>query len=67
MSEPQLAPAPADTEQAARVLSALAKAGYRRSCSIEMRVPEALPLDTLEQCVARLTAAARSAQGDEGA
>jgi sugar phosphate isomerase/epimerase len=67
MSEPQLAPAPADTEQAARVLSALAKAGYRRSCSIEMRVPEALPLDTLEQCVVRLTAAARSAQGDEGA
>ena len=61
MSEPHLAPAPADIEQAARVLSALSTAGYGRSCSIEMRTPPSDPLGILDQSVARLAEAARRA------
>lgn len=40
VSEPQLAPAPADPDRLAPVLAALAAAGYSRAVSIEMKRPE---------------------------
>jgi sugar phosphate isomerase/epimerase len=58
MSEPDLAAAPADIDQAARIFCALAKPGYRQWISIEMRAPESMPLKILEQSVARLARAA---------
>lgn len=67
MSEPELAPAPAEMEQAARVLSALSVAGYRGSCSIEMRAPEVSPLGILDEAVARLAGAAKLAGEGRGA
>jgi sugar phosphate isomerase/epimerase len=63
MSEPDLAPAPADMMAAARVLSAMSAAGYAGWYSIEMRTPPADPLAIVEQSVARLVAAARQAGG----
>lgn len=61
MSEPFLAPSPADPEQAAIVLSALAAADYSGWVSIEMkRVPED-PLGSLRGAVGRLLEAKRIA------
>ena len=40
VSEPQLAPAPADATDLAQVLAALQHAGYRRAVSIEMKRPQ---------------------------
>lgn len=62
VSEPDLAPAPADVAQAARAFSALNRAGYAGWCSIEMKSPVAAPLDNLSGSVDRLLAAAASAR-----
>lgn len=59
MSEPYLAPAPADPEQAASVLAALRLAGYCRSVSIEMKRPEA-GLSEVGASLTKLSAAART-------
>jgi len=56
LSEPGLAPAPADPEQAARAIRALEAAGYDRWYSIEMAAT-ATPLADLEAAVGRLRAA----------
>lgn len=58
MSEPDLAPAPADIDQATRIFCALARSGYQHWTSIEMRAPESRPLDLLDHSVAKLTRAA---------
>jgi len=57
-SEPQLAPAPADAKQAARVFQALAPTGYAGWYSIEMRAVQEDRLGVLEAHVERLVAAA---------
>lgn len=62
LSEPDLAPAPADSAQAARVLSAMADAGYTGWYSIEMKAPEG-GLAELEKSLDRLLMAAMSAYG----
>lgn len=59
MSEPGLAPAPADPGQAAQVIAALAAEGYDRAVSIEMKAVPGDGLRTLTDCVARLAGAAR--------
>lgn len=56
VSEPLLAPAPARAEDAARVLAALARIGYSRAVSIEMKRDEA-GLDALAAALDRLAAA----------
>lgn len=62
ISEPHLAPAPADAAQAARVLRALDKAGYRGWCSIEMAAgPQ--PLADLRAAIRRAQAAMALAGG----
>lgn len=58
VSEPDLAPAPARSDQAARVIAALSRCGYPGWCSIEMKAAPAAPLVALERSVARLLAAA---------
>ena len=63
MSEPDLAPAPADVMEAARVFSALSRVGYAGWCSIEMRAPPLEPLRLLEASVARLVEAAEAGRG----
>lgn len=56
VSEPELAPAPADPEALAPVLGSLARAGYARAVSIEMkRPPEGLA--AVRRAVAGLVAA----------
>lgn len=56
VSEPELAPAPADPEALAPVLGSLARAGYARAVSIEMkRPPEGLA--AVRRAVAGLAAA----------
>lgn len=57
LSEPQLAPAPARAGDAARVLAAMAAAGYAGWFSIEMKAPEG-GLATVEAALARLWEAA---------
>lgn len=54
LSEPQLAPAPADAREAAAVIEAVAGAGYGRWISIEMK---AAGLAALEAALGRLAAA----------
>lgn len=56
VSEPQLAPAPAEAQAFAPVLSALAAAGYDRAVSIEMKRAER-GLEALAESLARLTQA----------
>ena len=56
ISEPHLAPAPADAGQAGRVLRALNSAGYRGWCSIEMAA-EPQPLAALHDAIVRAQAA----------
>ena len=53
-SEPYLAPAPADSGQAQRVLSAMTAVGYQRWYSIEMKAVPERELDALELALARL-------------
>lgn len=62
VSEPDLAPAPADVAQAARAFSALTRAGYAGWCSIEMKAPPTDGLETLSRSVDRLLAAAELAR-----
>jgi len=61
ISEPNLDPAPARADQAARVMTAMDGAGYRGWFSIEMKARPEHGLDALEASVARLVAAAASA------
>lgn len=56
VSEPGLAPAPADPAQAARAIAALREAGYTGWYSIEMAAT-ATPLEDLAAAVARLNSA----------
>ena len=56
ISEPFLAPSPADPAQAARVLRKLSSSGYDRAVSIEMRRPED-GLTGVEMALTRLTQA----------
>lgn len=56
ISEPQLAPAPADTDQAVRVLRALKSAGYKHWTSIEMKADPS-GLQPLQAAIDRLRAA----------
>lgn len=60
-SEPQLAPAPADATQAARVLRTLQEAGYVRAVSIEMKAAPETPIDAIAAAVGRLGQARRLA------
>jgi sugar phosphate isomerase/epimerase len=61
VSEPELAPAPADPAALAPVLRALNAAGYTKAVSIEMkRPPEGL--SALRACAARLAEARRQAE-----
>ncbi|MBB4858147.1 sugar phosphate isomerase/epimerase [Novosphingobium chloroacetimidivorans] len=62
VSEPHLAPAPADPAQAARAIRALQDAGYAGWFSIEMAATST-PLDDLAASVARLQAALTLAGG----
>ncbi|MFG1204896.1 sugar phosphate isomerase/epimerase family protein [Xanthobacter aminoxidans] len=57
LSEPQLAPAPARPEQAARVIRAMGAAGYAGWFSVEMKAPPD-GLAGVEATLERLTAAA---------
>lgn len=58
MSEPHLAPAPAETGDAARVLLALSRAGYDRWVSIEMKAVAGEEIAVLAAAASRLVAAA---------
>jgi sugar phosphate isomerase/epimerase len=58
ISEPNLDPAPARADQAARVMTAMTGAGYTGWFSIEMKARPEPGLDALEACVARLVTAA---------
>jgi sugar phosphate isomerase/epimerase len=53
-SEDQLSPAPADPDQAARVMGVMTAAGYRGWYSIEMRTPPEKPLAVLERSIGTL-------------
>lgn len=65
ISEPNLDPAPARVDQAARVMTAMTEAGYRGWFSIEMKARPEPGLDALEASVARLvTAAATTVQAN---
>ena len=57
-SEPNLEPAPANTDDAERVFATLERIGYQGWCSIEMKAQTEAPLAALEAAVARLLAAA---------
>ncbi|MFO6445682.1 sugar phosphate isomerase/epimerase family protein [Erythrobacter sp. NE805] len=61
VSEPHLAPAPADPATLAPVLHALSAAGYARAVSIEMKRPEG-GLAEVRAAVTRLSQAARAAE-----
>lgn len=61
ISEPQLAPAPADAGQAAHALRALRDAGYEGWYSIEMKPGIPDPLDALRHSLDKLRLAAREA------
>lgn len=66
VSEPELAPAPADAAALVPVLQGLAAAGYAKAVSIEMkRSPQGLA--DLRGAAARLVAAHTAAQRSEGA
>jgi sugar phosphate isomerase/epimerase len=54
VSEPQLAPAPADAAQAASVLRALDGAGYGGAVSIEMKAAPDTPVERMAAAVGRL-------------
>ena len=61
ISEPQLAPAPADPQTASQILGAMSAAGYGGWFSIEMKAP-AGGLDDLDQALSRLSAAVEMAK-----
>lgn len=58
VSEPDLAPAPADPNRLAPVLSGLAQQGYKKAVSIEMRRPQS-GLEGVRSSIAELANAAR--------
>ena len=64
ISEPNLAPAPADTDAAAAVMTAMADSGYGRWFSIEMKAGAGLA--ALSGALERLTGAARLASRSIG-
>lgn len=66
VSEPELAPAPAQPEQLSPVLSGLDAHGYTKAVSIEMRRPQS-GLDGVRSSIAGLAKAARSARQQEQA
>lgn len=66
VSEPDLAPAPADAGALVPVLRALRKAGYAKAVSIEMKRP-AQGLADVRRAVARLVEADTAAHQTEGA
>jgi sugar phosphate isomerase/epimerase len=57
LSEPQLAPAPADIDSARGIVAAVTRAGFDGWFSIEMRRPEENALITVEAAIARGVAA----------
>lgn len=61
VSEPDLAPAPAETAPLVPVIRALRNAGYAKAVSIEMKRPEG-GLEDVRQAAARLAAAHQSAE-----
>lgn len=61
VSEPQLAPAPADAAALAPVLKALRRAQYAKAISIEMKRPEGAMTD-VEGALSRLVEAARMSE-----
>jgi len=61
ISEPQLAPAPADPQTASLILSTMSAAGYTGWYSIEMKAP-AGGLADLDQALSRLSAAVEMAK-----
>ncbi len=63
VSEPHLAPAPADAATLAPLLEGLAAAGYARAISIEMKRPEG-GLPEVRSAVGRLAAAHRGPQAE---
>lgn len=65
LSEPQLAPAPADPLTASRILRSMRGAGYEGWFSIEMRAPPG-GLDDLDRALTRLGAAVALATGQDG-
>lgn len=67
LSEPDLAPAPAVPEQAARVLASMMDAGYRGWYSIEMKAPAEGGLAALEGAVAHLLSAVALVAKTKGA
>lgn len=66
VSEPALAPAPADAAALVPVLRGLGRAGYARAISIEMKRPEG-GLAEVQRCAARLAQAAATAAGAQTA
>lgn len=62
LSEPHLAPSPARPEQAARVMAAMAAAGYDGWYSIEMKAPDG-GLAAVDASLEHLVSAARIAEG----
>lgn len=64
LSEPNLAPAPARPEQAARVIRAMEAAGYKGWFSVEMKAPQD-GLAGVEAAIERLTAAAALAEAEK--
>jgi sugar phosphate isomerase/epimerase len=64
LSEPDLAPAPAHPRQAARVLSAMSRAGYTRWYSIEMKPSGEPGLSEVEAAIDRLLLGVRSVLHD---
>ncbi|MBE1283556.1 MAG: TIM barrel protein [Rhodobacteraceae bacterium] len=63
VSEPHLAPAPADADQFATVLQSLTQAGYSGAVSIEMLAGKPDPIPVLGGALDRLTAARKLVQG----
>lgn len=62
ISEPNLSPAPASVNQAARVIAAMQATNYRGWFSIEMRCPDDDPLGAIKQSLHRLADAAAQTQ-----
>ncbi len=62
LSEPDLAPAPADTEQAATILSTLNRSDYDGWVSLEMRAVQGRALGSLEEALGRFSAAVQRVQ-----
>ncbi len=66
VSEPHLAPAPRDSGEAGRLLSALGREGYKRWVSIEMRAVEGGAVAAVDAALGRLMAARAQAEQQAG-